>query len=185
MSAEQGRVAPAMNDAVANEPWDVIDAAGNPTGRVTLRGAPEFAAGEYHVVVGTIVIDGSGQLLVTRRSPEKTHPGRWEFPAGSALSGEESLTTAQRELLEETGVDAPIGDFVKLGTLLQKAQWFDVYAVRVPGRPEVTPQPGEVDDFAWVSPEAVLDTPRGVDFAPPWHERIGVVEGALRELLGA
>ena len=34
-----------------------------------------------------------------------TGPGRWQFPGGHPEAGESSLQTAQREVLEETGLD--------------------------------------------------------------------------------
>lgn len=180
----------------ADEWWGVTDATGASLNRVTPRAAPEFGPGEFHAVVGTVVLADDGSVLVTRRSPEKTHPGKWEFPAGSALAGESSVDAACRELAEETGIEVPASALVRIGTVLQPPQRFEVFGVRVGARPRVVPQPGEVDGFAWVSPGAVFasasvaavgadaDSDTRVDFAGPWLERIEALAGEIATFCG-
>jgi predicted NUDIX family NTP pyrophosphohydrolase len=45
--------------------------------------------------------------------------GHWTIPKGEIGSGEDLLATAQREFLEETGIE-PQGDFIPLGSIQQK-----------------------------------------------------------------
>lgn len=46
--------------------------------------------------------------------------GAWTVPKGEVEAGEEPLTTARRELEEETGIVPPEGDFTPLGEVRQK-----------------------------------------------------------------
>lgn len=56
------------------------------------------------------VIERDGRFLVTRRL-EGTHlPGYWEFPGGKCDPGETHEVCLARELREELGLDARIGD---------------------------------------------------------------------------
>ena len=40
------------------------------------------------------------------------HSGFWQSVTGSMEAGEDLIETAQREVLEETGIDAPTSDFI-------------------------------------------------------------------------
>lgn len=167
----------------ANEDWDVVDINGNSLGRTTKRGAPDFAPGEFHVVVAAFVYTANGEVLVTRRAPKKTHPGRWEFSAGSALAGETSLAAIRRELAEETGLEFAAADFQTVGRLIEPTSLFDIYAVQIPEITVVVPQPGEVDAYRWLTLEEVLEEPRAVDFTAPWGRRINQIQDVLRKLV--
>ena len=59
---------------------------------------------------GVIVTDGERLLLGhATRSP------RWDIPKGIAEPGESLVAAARRELLEETGLDAPEAELAPLG----------------------------------------------------------------------
>jgi len=59
-----------------------------------------------------VVFDDDGRLLMVRRGPHATRSGFWSIPAGFVDYGEEIRSAAARELLEETGLEAEIGDVV-------------------------------------------------------------------------
>lgn len=55
---------------------------------------------------GVIALDEQGRILVTREFRPKTNQIHWRMPAGRCEAGEDLITTARRELREETGFDA-------------------------------------------------------------------------------
>jgi 8-oxo-dGTP diphosphatase len=59
-----------------------------------------------------VVFDDDGRLLMVRRGPNATRSGLWSIPAGFVDYGEEIRSAAARELFEETGLEAEIGDVV-------------------------------------------------------------------------
>jgi len=62
------------------------------------------------VVAGLIVKDG--RILVCQRTRHQTMPLKWEFPGGKIEEGEQPRNALHRELEEELGIDATIGDEV-------------------------------------------------------------------------
>lgn len=62
------------------------------------------------VVAGLIVQDG--RLLVCQRTRHQTMPLKWEFPGGKIEEGEQPRDALRRELEEELGIHATIGDEV-------------------------------------------------------------------------
>jgi len=64
-----------------------------------------------HVVAGLIVKEG--KLLVCQRTRHQTMPLKWEFPGGKIEEGEQPRAALRRELEEELGIMASIGDEVR------------------------------------------------------------------------
>jgi 8-oxo-dGTP diphosphatase len=62
------------------------------------------------VVAGLIVQDG--KILVCQRTRHQTMPLKWEFPGGKIEEGEQPRDALHRELEEELGIDAHIGEEV-------------------------------------------------------------------------
>lgn len=87
----------------ADEIWDVYDENRNLTGRTHRRG-DFLRPGDYHLVVDIWMQNSTGAFLLTKRSPNKGFPNMWETTGGSALSGDDSLRAALREVREETGL---------------------------------------------------------------------------------
>ncbi|KRN25909.1 NUDIX hydrolase [Lacticaseibacillus camelliae] len=115
-----------------NEPWDLYDRHFHIVG-AQLRKDP-VPHGLFHLTVAILVFDGTGQLLVQRRSPHKLHrPGRWDLAAGgSALRGETGAQAAARELHEELGLTADFSHQSPVATLWH-ASWVEVvYQVTIP-----------------------------------------------------
>ncbi len=62
------------------------------------------------IVVLAAVVEEDGAFLLTRRL-EGTHlAGTWEFPGGKCEPDETHAACLRRELMEELGVDADVGD---------------------------------------------------------------------------
>jgi ADP-ribose pyrophosphatase YjhB (NUDIX family) len=102
---------------------------------------------------GALVTDG-GRVLLVRRANEPFR-GRWDIPGGFCELHEHPARTAAREVREETGLEARIGDLIGM--------WIDDYgdtgdvtlncyfhAELVGGDP--APQAGEVAEIGWFAP---------------------------------
>jgi len=63
------------------------------------------------VVAGLIAKEG--RLLVCQRTRHQTMPLKWEFPGGKIEEREQPRDALRRELEEELGIHATIGDEVK------------------------------------------------------------------------
>ncbi len=130
---------------------DIYDKDRNLTGRVHLRGTP-WRKGEYGLVVCVWVADGKGNILLTRRAPEKTFAGTWENSGGAAQAGETSLQAIARELFEETGIRAEPEEFHLIGSGSDRNAHFDYYTlIRSTPLEEIKLLPGETDDAKWVT----------------------------------
>jgi 8-oxo-dGTP diphosphatase len=62
------------------------------------------------VVAG--LIEKDGKLLVCQRTRHQTMPLKWEFPGGKIEEGEQPRDALRRELEEELGILATVGDEV-------------------------------------------------------------------------
>ncbi len=62
------------------------------------------------IVVTAAVVERDGLLLVTRRLAGTHLEGYWEFPGGKCEPDESLDTCLRRELREELGVEAVVGD---------------------------------------------------------------------------
>jgi 8-oxo-dGTP pyrophosphatase MutT (NUDIX family) len=67
-----------------------------------------------------IALDDANRVVMQLRSDTRT----WGFPGGSCELGDSLLETAQRELLEETGLTASSWTFV---TMLSGKEFFFIY----------------------------------------------------------
>jgi 8-oxo-dGTP diphosphatase len=63
------------------------------------------------VVAGLIL--KQGKLLVCQRTRHQTMPLKWEFPGGKIEEGEQPRAALRRELEEELGILATVGDEVR------------------------------------------------------------------------
>jgi len=64
------------------------------------------------VGVGGVVISGGRALLIRRGGPPLE--GQWSIPGGMLEVGETLLEGVKRELLEETGVEARVGELIEV-----------------------------------------------------------------------
>jgi 8-oxo-dGTP diphosphatase len=60
-------------------------------------------------VVAAVILEG-GKILVCQRTRHQTMPMKWEFPGGKIEEGEQPRDALRRELEEELGIDATIGE---------------------------------------------------------------------------
>lgn len=62
-------------------------------------------------VVAALIMQ-KGKILVCQRTRHQTMPLKWEFPGGKIETGEQPRDALRRELDEELGIDAKIGEEV-------------------------------------------------------------------------
>ena len=127
-------------------------------------------------------------FLGTLRAPTKgMYPNSWEFTGGSGVSGEDSLTSAHRELSEETGIDCPPEELIFLGTLREPSAFMDCYLCRLTETGEDTPitlQEWETVDSKWVTfCEFETMIHKGL-IPPPCAMRYGFVKAKLTAIIG-
>lgn len=171
------------------ELWDLLDKDRNPLGVTHPRGRQyPMPPHTYHTVVSVFTVDTQNRLLLTLRAPTKgMYPNYWEFTGGSGIAGEDSLTSAHRELSEETGITMPKEELTLLGTLREPSAFMDCYLCRLDKSGEdmtITLQEGETVDFKWVT-FCELETMihKGL-IPPPCAMRYGFVKQALTDIIG-
>ncbi|MCR6490329.1 NUDIX hydrolase [Amycolatopsis sp. OK19-0408] len=110
-----------------------------------------------------------GRVLFLRRAPGVFLAGRWELPGGTVEPGEPFEETAVREVAEETGLS------VRVTGELSRDSWPDVagraleihaffYTAEENGEGDVVLNPGEHDDFAWLTPAEAADVDMAAHF---------------------
>lgn len=66
---------------------------------------------QIHVVAG-VIHDARGRILLARRTEGRDLAGLWEFPGGKVEPGESPEAALVRELREELGIEASVGEAV-------------------------------------------------------------------------
>ena len=131
------------------ELWDLYDINRNKLGRLHERGLP-LNSGEYHLAVEIWVKNSNNQILLTQRHSDKPWGNYWESTVGSVVAGEDSISGAKRELIEETGIKIMDKQIALLGVMTTKDWIIDSYIVKLD-----TPtynlklQDGEVINAKW------------------------------------
>lgn len=106
------------------------------------------------VEVVAAVIERDGRYLITRRL-EGTHlAGLWEFPGGKLLPGEKPEDALRRELEEELGVEAAVGEPIETvdWTYREKSVRLLFFRCALAGEP--TPLEGQ--EMRWVDAADLL-----------------------------
>jgi 8-oxo-dGTP diphosphatase len=125
------------------------------------------------VGVGVVVWHLDRVLLVRRGKPPK--PGQWSLPGGAQELGETMAETARRELAEETGVAAHLGEVIATVDLIRRD---DAGRVRyhytlidfvAEATVEALRPGGDAADARWFT----LEEARGLDL---WSETLRVIE---------
>ncbi|WP_327148997.1 NUDIX hydrolase [Nocardia sp. NBC_01329] len=121
--------------------------------------------GVTDLVVGVAVFR-DGKLLVVRRVPGDYLGGMYELPGGGVESGESLTEGVARELLEETGLVARritdfLGSFDYATRTKAKVRKFSFLVEAAPG--EITLDPDEHDDYAWIDARDLGTLPMAPD----------------------
>lgn len=168
------------------ELWDLYDENRKPLGKLHTRGM-DLAAGEYHTVVEIFTINADGRLLLTQRDPLKPYPLLWEGTGGSVTAGETSLVGAIRELEEETGLQAPAEELIKIGERQSGHYFLDNYIWKSPEMIDLHRlrlQPGEVCGAKLVTLQELEDMNRLGLIVPKVWERIEWYRSEIEASMG-
>ena len=154
------------------EMWDVLDEHGNKKGYTVQRGSP-MDSSEYHLAVHVWIMNSKGEFLISKRTPNKPWGNLWETTAGSAVAGDESLTTAIKEVREELGLllNSVNGHHFKRYRRECDAElpnyfvdvWFFKHDFDIK---DVVFQPGETCDAKWASKDVILQMMDDGSFIP-------------------
>lgn len=100
------------------------------------------------VVVVAAVIEDTHRVLVTRRPPGVHLAGMWEFPGGKVDPDETHEAALRRELLEELGVEADVGEHMHRTQHAYPDRTIELYFYRCSLRGAPRPLLGQ--DMRWV-----------------------------------
>jgi 8-oxo-dGTP diphosphatase len=114
-------------------------------------------------VVGAALVR-DGRVLASRRTGPPQLAGFWEFPGGKVEDGESDHRALTRELAEELGVTAVIGDRLGGDLLIGETAVLRVYVCgNVVGEPQLVDHDAhrwlaadELDDVPWIPVDAPL-----------------------------
>ncbi len=121
------------------------------------------------LVVTAAVIERDGCYLVTRR-PEGVHlEGHWEFPGGKCEPGESLEASLRRELFEELGTDAAVGDELLAVTHDYPERSIELHFIACRLTSEPTPRLGQ--EMRWVA----RDELSSLQFPPADDELIALL----------
>ncbi|MFF1299000.1 MULTISPECIES: (deoxy)nucleoside triphosphate pyrophosphohydrolase [unclassified Streptomyces] len=110
------------------------------------------------VVVGAALLD-AGRLLAARRSAPPELAGRWELPGGKVEPGETPQAALARELREELGVEAEVGERIPGEWPLRSPYVLQVWTARLlPGSAQPKPLQDH-DDLRWLRGAELWDVP--------------------------
>lgn len=117
-------------------------------------------AATHSIGVGGAVFNQAGEILLVREQPVGSRPGiHWKLPGGMTEPGEHLVKALEREVFEETGVQACFTGWVALRHH-HKGQ-FGASNLYVVGRLEtlqtsLAPDPNEIAAAAWFDPQLYL-----------------------------
>ncbi len=115
--------------------------------------------GEYRVVVHVCVLNSKGEMLIQQRSStKKNFPNTWDLTlGGNVQAGENARMAAQRELMEELGIDVDFSDIRPLYTFNFKDGFDDMFVFEKDINIEdVKFIDGEVQAVKWATREEIL-----------------------------
>ncbi|HTK05374.1 MAG TPA: NUDIX domain-containing protein [Candidatus Eisenbacteria bacterium] len=133
---------------------------GEPVGGPIPR-AEAIARGAWCRSTNVFVLNSDGQVLCHRRSTRKERlPGAWMTHLGGHVgAGETYETNARKELREESGIFAGPSRLLPWRTTrIEHARLWarEFVTLSDVGIDELVPQPGEVEEFRWLTLDQVL-----------------------------
>lgn len=81
--------------------------------------------------IAVAIIEKDGKYFIAQRSKKDFNENRWEFPGGKQEEGETIQECLKRELHEELGIDATIGEYVCNNFFEYYGRKFEVLAFKI------------------------------------------------------
>jgi len=102
------------------------------------------------------IIEKNGKILLAQRDANSDQAGLWEFPGGKVEEGESQPQALARELDEELGIMASVGNYVASNQWQHNERIIRLHAWRIEAFS------GEFQnrchsDFVWLAPERAFD----------------------------
>ena len=159
------------------EIWDIYDENRMKTEKTVVRGS-KSAPGEYHTVVHVCIFNSSGEMLIQQRQPFKEGwPNMWDVTVGgSAVSGDSSRMAAEREVMEEIGLELNLEGVRPHLTVNFDYGFDDFYLLEMDVDTEkLKLQYEEVQRVKWASKDEILAMIDAGEFIPFHKSLIGVM----------
>ena len=102
----------------------------------------------HPIEVAAAVVERDGRYLITRRLEGSHLAGLWEFPGGKILPAEKPEDALRRELQEELGVEASVGELIETVTWTYPEKAVRILFFRCSVHGEPCPQ--EKQEMLWV-----------------------------------
>jgi len=102
------------------------------------------------LVTAAVIRDQDDRILLARRPAGSHMGGLWEFPGGKVQPGESPTAALVRELDEELGIRAEVGDLITTAVHSEPGLRIvlQFFAARITAG---TPRPREGQEVAWVA----------------------------------
>ena len=123
------------------------------------------------VIVAAAVIERDDRFLLTRRQEGVHLEGYWEFPGGKCEPGETHTACLVREIREELGVEAAVGDELLTTTHAYEDRRVELHFLRCTVGDTPAPQLGQ--EMRWVAREELAS----LVFPPADTELIRLLRG--------
>ena len=110
--------------------------------------------------VTAAIFRNGDKVLLMRRGADQPLAGEWEYPGGKFEDGEDGPTCLRRELYEELGIDAQIGDLITIAKhTTDSGKVIELHTY------EIKSYTGEIqlrvhDNMHWVSVQYLLTHPQ-------------------------
>lgn len=150
------------------EYWDIYDSARNKTDRTMVRG-DGFREDAYHLVVHVCIFNKKGDCLIQQRqSTKEGWADYWDLTAGGAATkGDTSQKAAERELMEELGIEIDLTNIRPNLTVNFEKGFNDIYLVeKEVDLSKLSLQIEEVQDVRWASLDEIDQMIQSDEFIP-------------------
>ena len=106
-------------------------------------------------VIAAVIMD-QDKVMIAQRAKKDSLYGKWEFPGGKMEEGETEHECLKRELHEEFGINAHVGEYIMSSFFEHNAT---AYEMRVYQVPSFTGSISLFDHQAvkWVTPNELID----------------------------